>query len=122
MLLASVAGCKQAYFITESERDHYRSILPAELEKSGKSVVETLSDEVPTPPTVNSPERDIRYISLAECISIALEQGTVGNLQLPPGFAGIGANPATPAIDTLGSFTGQGFGGFGVGHGHPLRL
>src|SRR5258708_39970662 len=25
LLLASVTGCKQTYFITESERDHYRS-------------------------------------------------------------------------------------------------
>jgi outer membrane protein TolC len=115
MLLASVAGCKQAYFITESERDHYRNILPHELEESGKTVLEPVIDPIGTPATVTSPERDIRYISLAECISIALEQGTVGNLQLPPGIAGIGPSPAAPAIDTLTSFTGQGVGGFGTG-------
>ncbi len=116
LMLATVAGCKQTYFITESERDHYRTLLPLALEKGGTPTPEPVIAEVNQPgATVDFPERKQRSMTLAEAISIALEQGTVGNLQLPPGVAGIIASPATPNIDTLGVFTGTGVGGAGFG-------
>jgi hypothetical protein len=116
LLLASVAGCQQRYFIERSELEHYKNIgLPPALEESGRSPTEPVIGYVGTPATVNFPERKPREISLAEAISIALEQGTIGNLQLPTGVAGIIASPATPAIDQLGVFTGQGLGGAGFG-------
>ena len=42
----------------------------------------------PAPPTVDSPDRPIRYLTLAEAIAIALEQGNVGSQN--PLFPGIG--------------------------------
>jgi outer membrane protein TolC len=60
------------------------------------------------PSTILDPDRPIRYISLAEAVSIALEQGTVGNQQTPfaPAFAGFGGVPLslTTALDTQATF------------------
>src|SRR5262249_18518656 len=52
------------------------------------------------------PERKIRYISLAEAISISLEEGTVNGFQGP---AVLGRNPTVN--DSLSVFTGQGITG-----------
>ncbi len=116
LMLASVAGCKQTYFITSSERDHYRTFLPLALEQGGTPTPEPVIKEVDQPgATVGFPERKQRPMTLAEAISISLEQGTIGNLQLPPGVAGIVATPATPNINSLDVFTGTGVGGAGFG-------
>jgi outer membrane protein TolC len=112
LLLASITGCKQTYFITESERDYYAKILPPALEMSGQSVPDPLLEISGEPPTtVNDPERPIRYLSLAEAISIALEQGRTGNLVLPSGSAGINPFLPSPAIEDLAVFSGQGITG-----------
>jgi outer membrane protein TolC len=120
MLLASVAGCKQTYFITESERDYYAKILPPALEASGKSPPQPLLDMVGAPVTVDDPERPIRYISLAEAISMALEQGRVGN---NPFFGNLGQAGITPGfqsqtLDALATFGGQGL----LGAGDSIRV
>ncbi len=107
LLLASVTGCKQTYFITESEQSHYKNILPPALEMDGKSPSEPVIDPIAEPTTVKNPEREIRYLSLAEAISIALEQGTVGRFSLPTG-AGLNPSPFASANDDLTVFTGNG--------------
>src|SRR5439155_18471475 len=65
----------------ECDYDHYRKNLAGFLEfdpdgsQKPASVVHVSGG---TPSTVLDPDRTIRYISLAEAISIALEQGTRG--------------------------------------------
>ncbi|HJT77235.1 MAG TPA: TolC family protein, partial [Gemmataceae bacterium] len=105
--LAVVAGCKQQCFLHECDWDHYHNDLglPPNLE-CGPSAPEACPlATIPAPATVLHPERDIRYISLAEAISIALEHGTVNGFQPP------GPGRAPTVSDVLVSFTGQGIAG-----------
>src|SRR5215467_1393029 len=60
-----------------------------------------LTEMVGPPPTLNNLDRKIRFISLAECVAIALEQGTVGQPSL--------LFPGT-SQDNLVSFAGPGAG------------
>jgi outer membrane protein TolC len=106
--LALVAGCKQQCFLHECDYNHYHELglgLPADLECSSSSPAALAQSIIPKPATVLDPERDIRYMSLAEAISIALENGTVNGFQ-PPG-------PGRPPTvsDVLVSFTGAGIAG-----------
>src|SRR3954454_15944564 len=81
LLMAATAGCKQQGFLQECEWEHYRDNLAGaiafdpQISEHPVSVVSTLGG---TPPTVLDPDRNVRYISLAEAISISLEQGTRG--------------------------------------------
>ena len=81
LLMALAAGCKQQCFLTECDSDHYRKNLAgflefdAEASQKPASVVHTSGG---APSTVLDPDRKLRYLSLAEAISIALEQGTRG--------------------------------------------
>jgi outer membrane protein TolC len=106
LALALAAGCKQPCYMTECDYDHYHLLgIPDKLEcdPSAGSQPGLLSQTGP-PATVLHPERKIRYISLAEAISISLEQGTVNGYQGP---AVLGRNPQVN--DALGVFSGQGF-------------
>ncbi|HKB35871.1 MAG TPA: TolC family protein [Gemmataceae bacterium] len=104
LLMATATGCKQQCFLKECDEKHYRDNLAGrflefdpEASQKPASVVHNFSG---SPPTVLDPDRPKRYLSLAEAISIALEQGTRGQ--------GIGTGVAD---DTLVRF--QGFGGPG---------
>ncbi|MSR30936.1 MAG: TolC family protein [Gemmataceae bacterium] len=99
VLLGLVSGCKQNIFLAEADYEHYKNLMPANLENDPCAVVSPITKSMSKPPTVLEPERKPRYISLAECVSTALEQGTVGFQN--PLFPGIGQ-------DTLVNFTGQG--------------
>jgi outer membrane protein TolC len=83
LLMALAAGCKQQCFLLECDKDHYVKNLAGFLEfdpdasQRPASVVHTNGG---TPSTVLDPDRKIRYLSLAEAISISLEQGTVGRI------------------------------------------
>jgi outer membrane protein TolC len=77
-------------FISESDYHHYRNVglkgqLPDDLESNPQASIVPASSNTPAPPTVENPDRKLRYISLAECIAIALEMGNTGstNLQFP---------------------------------------
>ncbi len=77
--LAATVGCKQQCYITECDLNDYNRIMPAMLETDpGPSIVPSGSN-VPAPATVLNPEREIRYLSLAEAIAMALEAGTPGS-------------------------------------------
>ncbi len=102
LFLALVSGCKQNLFLAEADYEHYKNLMPANLENDPAAVIAPITKSMSKPPTVNEPERKPRYISLAESVSIAIEQGTVGFQN--PLFPGIGQ-------DTLVSFTGRGAGG-----------
>src|SRR5581483_6548052 len=105
LLVAMVAGCKQRLFITTDDYDHWKGVSAAALESSPTIHAEPTQDIPPPPPSVRDTDREIRYISLAECIALALENGTVGSV----GSALAGAGPV--GTESLGTFTGRGFSG-----------
>src|SRR5262249_18024648 len=73
---------------TEDEHNIYKGMIPANLiENPNVGATPTIA-MVGAPPTLYNLDRQIRYLSLAEAVSIALEQGTVGQPSLL--FPGIG--------------------------------
>jgi outer membrane protein TolC len=86
LIIAGIAGCKQQCFLNECDYEHYRNIgLSNRLETDPTVSMQPATAVVPTPATVLDPERPIRYLSLAEAIAMALEQGRVGD-QDPQGI------------------------------------
>src|SRR5438309_320963 len=86
LILAGMVGCKQQCFLTECDYNHYRDLtLGARLDCDATASIQPTVATVPSPSTVLDPERKIRYLSLAEVIAIALEQGRVGD-QDPTGI------------------------------------
>lgn len=78
--VALAAGCKQQCFMTECDWRHYQEHLglPKDIECIPTSICQPPQGVGPkAPATVLDPDRVIRYLSLAEAISIALEQGTI---------------------------------------------
>jgi outer membrane protein TolC len=100
LLLGGLTGCKQQLFLTEADVAHYQTLgLPKGLETDPHaSIVPPVVERAKTPTTVLDPDRPIRYITLPECIAIALEQGRVGS-----------QSPLFPGIenDQLVQFTGR---------------
>jgi outer membrane protein TolC len=96
LLMAVTLGCAKQCFLSECDYQHYREVaglhLPDDLESNHETTSQPgLANFVPKPATVLDPERKIRYMSLAEAIAIALEQGTTsvatgGNLDPLPIF------------------------------------
>jgi outer membrane protein TolC len=88
LLLLILVGCKGRVFLTEDQYNIYKGPVPFNLQENPNV------GTTPTIPPVNAPmtlydlERQIRYLSLAEAVAIALEQGTVGQPSLL--FPGIG--------------------------------
>ncbi len=77
-MLTTASGCKQQVFLTEADSQESKQIAVAMLENSPHAVDKPITDIWATPVTTDFPERKERFISLAEAISIALEQGTTG--------------------------------------------
>ncbi len=97
-----VAGCKQQCFLNECDYYHYRDIMPETINNNcgpGPSVCPATVN-IPQPKTIADPDRPIRYMSLAEAIALALQNGTVG-FQNP-----IFSEGGNPYNDTLVSFQG----------------
>ena len=97
---SSRAGSKQC-FLRECDYNHYKKDLAGLLEYRPDVTAAPVTSVIHTggtpPPTVFDPDRKVRYLSLAEAISIALEQGTRG--------PGIGTGTGD---DTLIRFNGFG--------------
>ena len=70
LFLALVSGCKQNLFLAEADYEHYKNLMPANLENDPAAVIAPITKSMSKPPTVNEPERKPRYISLAESVSI----------------------------------------------------
>jgi outer membrane protein TolC len=99
LAFAGTTGCKQQCFLMECDYQHYHQLAIPHLDTNPTASILPATSEVPTPTTILSPEREIRYLSLKEAIAMALEQGTVGSESvLNPGFG----------IDNLATFTGRG--------------
>ncbi len=77
---ATVTGCAQRCFLTKESFDdfHARNILPPTLETDPTLGSEPVTGHVPKPATVEDPERKPRYVTLHECVAIALEHGSTG--------------------------------------------
>jgi outer membrane protein TolC len=80
--LTAITGCKQPVFMTEPDYATLTQGLPKDLEenpKVGDVVAPDLTNKITAaPPTILDPERPPHYMSLAEAIARALENGTVG--------------------------------------------
>jgi outer membrane protein TolC len=78
-----VSGCGSRTFLTKNDYDDAHntgsSLLPPSLEKNYTIGEKPLSEPTAPPPTVNTPDRPPRYLSLQEAIAIALESGTASS-------------------------------------------
>jgi outer membrane protein TolC len=100
---ALVAGCKQQCYVTEPDLEHYRALgLTQAVECTPGTSIAPEAANVPAPTTILDPDRQPRFITLKECISVALEKGTIGSQS--PLFPGI-------AQDAVLSFGGTSVGG-----------
>ena len=103
LLLSGMSGCKQPLYVNvDDHQTVLKTGLPAEAEYDAGLSYAPPRMTTPEPATVLDPDRPIRYISLQEAISIALEQGNIG-------FQSAVSNGQN--IDTLVSFTGRGVAG-----------
>jgi outer membrane protein TolC len=101
-LLLGVIGCSQQCYVTKEDLDHTRASLLPNLEKVPDLSCKPMVEMEGPPMTLYNLDRPIRFISLNECIAIALEQGKVG--QQSPTLPGT-------SLDSLVSFTGRGVAG-----------
>jgi len=83
LMLTTASGCKQQVFLTKADLEESNQIAVTALENRPNATDKPITDIWAPPVTVNFPERKERFISLAEAISIALEQGTTGTQGLP---------------------------------------
>lgn len=101
-VLGSV-GCTRQLFIAKTDLEDARSMslrlnAPIDLENNPQYALEPGFANPPKPPTPVDPDRPIRYLSLPEAITIALESGNVGSQN--QNFPGV-------PIDSLVSFSGR---------------
>ncbi len=98
--LAGGAGCRQHVFMTQKDFQHYRHMA---LEPVGTTAIHEPSPySVPVVPVshVNALQAKKRYIALAECVALALENGRDGSFfdrAVPLRFFG-GASEVTDSI------------------------
>ncbi len=102
LTLAVNAGCKQRGFLTEADQNHTTTTLLDGMQNRADLVAQPIIPSVKAPPTLDDLDRKVRFISLAECVALSLEQGRVGQPSL--------LFPGT-AQDNLVQFTGQGVSG-----------
>src|SRR5262245_60222758 len=102
LFLALSGGCMRKCYITEADMGRTVVTQLNGLELAPDLPYKPLTDPVDAPPTLHHLDRKVRFLSLAEAVSIALEQGTVGQQSLL--FPG-------QAVDNLTQFSGDAFGG-----------
>jgi outer membrane protein TolC len=101
-------GCKQQVFLAERDLQNVAHLPPTLERDPSESIVPILNVAAPTPPDVNQPDRNPRYMSLDEALAIGLENGTTNSRQ-----------PGSGAVDdTLASFQG----GQITGQGETVRI
>jgi hypothetical protein len=79
LLGAVTGGCKQPCLTFEADLDHYRRMSVPNLETDPNPTPPRLSAHMPSPATINDPDRKPRPMTLAEAIAIGLQQGNVGS-------------------------------------------
>jgi hypothetical protein len=88
LLLTILVGCKSRVFLTEGQNNIYKGPVPFDLQENPNVGSTPTISVTNAPPTLYNLDRQIHYLSLAEAVSIALEQGTVGQPSLL--FPGVG--------------------------------
>lgn len=88
LLLTLLVGCKGRVFLTEDQLNVYKGPVPSNLQENPNIGATPTISPTNAPPTLYNLDRKIRYLSLAEAVAIALEQGTVGQPSLL--FPGVG--------------------------------
>jgi outer membrane protein TolC len=87
LMAATTTGCRQPCLTFEADLDHYRKMSVPNLETDPNAAAAQIAGHLPSPATVNDPDRKPRPITLAEAVAIGLENGNVGNqLVAQPGF------------------------------------
>jgi outer membrane protein TolC len=101
LALVPLGGCRQQLFLEPADyQDALKAGPLAQLESSvSESIVPPTIQPGTAPPTVVDPTRPPRYVTLKECVAIALEQGNIG---FPP------TTNAGSIQDILPSATGRG--------------
>ncbi|MBY0229835.1 MAG: TolC family protein [Gemmataceae bacterium] len=102
LLLAVASGCKQRCYMSEQDWNRTTTTLLEGRELEPELSAQPLIKPSASPQTLRDLERKTRFISLAECVATALEQGRVGQPSL--------LFPGT-AQDNLVQFTGRGVSG-----------
>jgi outer membrane protein TolC len=83
LLLALAVGCTRPCYVSESDYHSCTPMLPDHLSENDHDLsCRPLTKPVDAPPTLHNLDRKIRFLSLAEAVSIALETGTVGQQSL----------------------------------------
>ncbi len=103
LLLAATVGCKQRIFMTQEQLDSFTTMTPYNLAinpTAGSQPTIPICD--PPPNLYNLESFRIRYLSLAEAVATALEQGEVGQPSLL--FPGV-------SLDNGVQFAGNGVAG-----------
>jgi outer membrane protein TolC len=80
--LAGLVGCKQQLFLEPGDYVHaVTANLPPNLETNPHAAITppVVDKHGPDPATVLDPTRPPRFVSLKECIAVALEQGNIGS-------------------------------------------
>src|SRR5262249_44714035 len=98
IVLAGAIGCQNQFFLTAEDLQNAKGIcLPPIWDGERGGPISPPGGLVPPPTTVDDTQRQVRYMSLREAISIALENGTIG-----------AQSAAVPGIasDGLGGFGG----------------
>jgi outer membrane protein TolC len=105
--VSGLVGCKEEVFIHEADYNHYAHMgLPPKLDTDASASVTPATLTMPEPTSTRNPERPLRYLSLAEAMSLALENGTTGlQTVLNPGFANDNlntfSNPGVVGSDSI---------------------
>jgi outer membrane protein TolC len=85
---AVLAGCKQQCFLLEPDYNHYKELIPQNIEYDPSVSQTPVTASIPVPPVTSDPDRPPRFLTLREAIALALENGTVGGQSINnPGFA-----------------------------------
>ncbi|MCC6421762.1 MAG: TolC family protein [Gemmataceae bacterium] len=106
LVIFALCGCGQTYFLREADYEefHSRLQLPPDLETDPAAGTQPVAPLAGSPATVNDPEREPRFISLQECIAIALQNGHTGLQSLrSPGLAN---DDLVGSIPSSGGFFG----------------
>ncbi len=111
LVCGGLAGCKQQLYMT---LDDNRAVsvpgLPKDLGDSPNVVAVPSAEGHGEPPTVDHPDRPVRYLSLAEAFAISLEMGSRGNTSVFVSLNNAGRAGLT-YIDDLVTFAGRAVGG-----------
>ncbi len=115
LIFGSLTGCtRQLYMTVDDQKAVSLAGLPSNLETDPDIVAPPNFDGHDKPPTVDYPDRPIRYMTLSEAFAIALESGTRGQTSVASAFAnntinvtsGQGRN-SFAYVDDLVSFQGR---------------